>query len=324
MAVATRIRSLSMGALTAAHPRQPLRLGRLGIEWTPNVHRDAMLLVGLIVGVAIATRGSFAPADVMTYWAAGTSDRLYPEHWQEVELGYLFYPPPVAQASALLQPIGWSAFAILLTVATFWAMWFSVRTLAIPLLLLGVPHYLEIGPAEPAVFLDYALLGNLQWLLVAASLVAFRRPSLFAALLLTKVATAVGWWWHPLRGDWPAASRPVIVTGAVMFASFVAAPELWFAFARFVTGNYTTADPPLPTFFVPIGIRLPTAILLVFWGARTGRSWTIPVATGWALPAMYGMSFLLFWVAAAVAYRDGRLPNLPPMPPLFRRRAAAG
>jgi hypothetical protein len=36
----------------------------------------------------------------------------------------------------------------------------------------------------------------------------------------------------------------------------------------------------------------------VVWGASTDRRWTVPVAVGWALPALYGWGFLPFWVAA--------------------------
>jgi hypothetical protein len=65
--------------------------------------------------------------------------------------------------------------------------------------------------------------------------------------------------------------------------------------------------PPLTTFLVPIGIRIPTALALVIWGARTSRPWTVPLAVGWALPAIYGMGFLPYWAAALVAWRRGRL-----------------
>jgi hypothetical protein len=33
------------------------------------------------------------------------------------------------------------------------------------------------------------------------------------------------------------------------------------------------------------------------WGARTNRPWTLPVAVGWSIPALYGLGFLPFWVA---------------------------
>jgi len=35
---------------------------------------------------------------------------------------------------------------------------------------------------------------------------------------------------------------------------------------------------------------------LVIWGARTNRIWTVPVAAGWAIPALYMWSFLPIWL----------------------------
>jgi hypothetical protein len=280
---------------------------RGGLSWTPDIYRDGMLLIGLIVGVAIATTSVFNPVDAANYWNAGTSTRLYPGAWSEYAPGYLFYPPFVAQLSTLLQPIGWQAFVVLLTVGTFGAMWYCARRWSFALLLLGVPHYLNVGPPELATFLDYALLDNLQWILAALCIVAIRRPSLWALFLFTKVTSAVGWWWHPLRGEWRKAATGAAAALVVFAVSFIAAPHMWFDFAGFVAANYTMANPPMTAFFVPVGIRIPTAFLLVAWGARTDRPWTVPVAIGWALPALYGLGFLPFWVAAAVAWRDGRL-----------------
>jgi hypothetical protein len=265
-----------------------------------------MLLIGLVVGVAVALTSIYNPVDASNYWNAGTSAQLYPDHWNEYLPGVLFYPPPVAQLSTLLQPLGWHLFVVLLLTATFGAMWFCVREWSIPLLLLGVPHYLNVGPPELATFLDYALLGNLQWLLAALCLVAISRPQLWTVLLFAKVTTAVGWWWYPARGEWRKAALAAAAAAAVFAGSFLAAPHLWFEFAGFVARNYTMANPPMTTFPVPIGIRLPTALALVVWGARTDRPWAVPVAVGWALPALFGMGFLPYWATAVVAWRRGR------------------
>jgi hypothetical protein len=46
---------------------------------------------------------------------------------------------------------------------------------------------------------------------------------------------------------------------------------------------------------IPLWIRLPAAVALVVWGARTDRRWTVPVASMLALPALWygGISMLL-------------------------------
>ncbi len=46
---------------------------------------------------------------------------------------------------------------------------------------------------------------------------------------------------------------------------------------------------------IPFIARLPFAIAIVVWGARTNRRWTVPVAGMLALPALWygGLSMLL-------------------------------
>lgn len=250
------------------------------------------------MGLMIATGRFATPVDALNYWNAGTSTDLYPQFWSEVRAGLLFYPPPVAQAVMMLQPIGWPAFITSLTIATFAAFWYCAREWSVPLVLIGVPYYVTGFPilGYPATFLSYALLGNLQWILAALTLVVLRRPALWSVLLFTKVTTAVGWWWHPLRGEWRAAAIGAGACLIVVGISFAIDPALWFEFAGFVGRNIGMERPPIPTFPVPVGIRVVTGLALVAWGARTNRPWTVPIATGWVLPALYGLGFLPFWI----------------------------
>ena len=274
------------------------RIGTLRLDWQPDVSRDAMFLIGILVGLAYAT-GTFAtPVDAVAYWQAGTSTELYPASWSQVANGYLFYPPPVAQLSTLLQPIGWPAFILLFTTATFAAFWYCARRWSLLLIALGVPYFIGIGPELPAVPLGYALIGNLQWLLAAATVLALRHPALWSIELVTKVTTAMGWWWHLLRGEWRAAAIGAAASLLVVGVSFALGPDLWFDFAAFAFGNGTMANPPIPQFPIPFGVRLVTGMALLIWGARTNRAWTVPVVVGWSLPAVHSAGFLPFWIAA--------------------------
>jgi hypothetical protein len=49
---------------------------------------------------------------------------------------------------------------------------------------------------------------------------------------------------------------------------------------------------------VPIAypIRLAVAVTLVAWGGLTSRRWTVPLAAGLAIPALYVWSFLPLWL----------------------------
>lgn len=277
----------------------PVALKNTRLSWAPDLSRDVMLLLGVLCGLAQAFGILAPPVDASAYWLAGTSTNLYPAAWAEVAPGYLFYPPPVAQLSTLLQPIGWGAFVTLLTTGIFASIWYCAGRWSLPLLALGLPYLaLGLGPEEAFTFLGYALLGNLQWILAALVILALRHPALWSIELVTKVTTAIGWWWHILRGEWRAAAIGAGASAAIVVVSFVFAPHLWFEFVAFAMRNGTMADPPMAMFPVPFGIRLATGVLVLIWGARTNRAWTVPVVVGWSLPALYGLGFLPFWVGA--------------------------
>ncbi len=55
---------------------------------------------------------------------------------------------------------------------------------------------------------------------------------------------------------------------------------------------------------IPLWLRLPIAIAVVVWGARTDRRWAVPVAAMLALPALWygGLTILL----AVIPLRDPR------------------
>ena len=276
----------------------PVVVGGIASRWAPDLNRDVMLLLGVLCGLGQAAGILPSPVDASAYWLAGTSTNLYPTAWAEVAPGYLFYPPPVAQISTLLQPIGWGAFISILTTAIFASIWYCAGRWSLPLLAIGLPYLVwGVGPTEARTFIGYALLGNLQWILAALAVVAIRHPALWAIQLVTKVTTAVGWWWHVFRGEWRAAAIGAAASVGVVAVSVVLAPQMWFDFMAFALRNGSMADPPIAMFPVPLGVRLATAVPLLAWGARTNRAWTVPVAVGWSLPALYGLGFLPFWVA---------------------------
>lgn len=264
----------------------------------PDLPRDATLLVGLVVGIAFAAGGFAKPVDAVVYWQAGTSSALYPQSWAECCEGHLFYPPPIAQLSTMLQPLGWQVFVILLTVAIFASVWYCARAWSLPILAAGIPYYLGIGPDLPATFLSYALLGNIQWILAALTVVAFRQPAAYALLALSKMTSGIGWLWLIFRREWQAAGVAAGTTIMVVAVSFVLAPDLWFEFVGFMARNASMADPPLPLFPIPFPIRLAGAAALIAWGAPRNHRWVVPIASGFAIPALWGLGFLPFIVAA--------------------------
>jgi hypothetical protein len=74
-------------------------------------------------------------------------------------------------------------------------------------------------------------------------------------------------------------------TVAVSVVSYIINPGYWADFVRSIVSNlnepqYYSVPPPAP-------IRIPVAIVLVAWGARTDRPWTVPIAATLGLPILW-------------------------------------
>ncbi len=193
--------------------------------WRPGVSRDAMLLAGLLSGIGQITGRVSPPLDSLAYWAAGTSKLLYPEHWSQVGNGFLFYPPVVAQVSALLQPIGWNVFDVVWNIVIFGCFWYCAGNWSLPLVGLGLLPVAGVPVPVVGTFLGYALLGNMQWLLAALVVLALRHPSAWAVQVVTKTGPAVGALWHVFRGEWRAVASAFCATATVVAISFAFAPQ---------------------------------------------------------------------------------------------------
>jgi hypothetical protein len=312
---------LQVGARTGLRPTPAFgpALRSFARSHKRDISRDATILIGVAAGVAQARGYVATPIDAVNYWAAGTSAELYPDQWGHWWGGqYLYYPPPTSQLSGLLQPLGWQLFIVAWTTLIFMSMWYCARDWSVPLLVLGLPAILWDVPYV-GTFASYALNGNMQWILAASVLVALRHPAAWAVTAVTKVTPAVGILWHIVRREWRSTSQAIGATAIVLLVSLAVSPHVWIDWAGFTIRNYTLENAPIPLFPVPFGIRLGTAAVLVVWGARTDRRWTVPVAAGWALPALYGLGFLPFWI---VALQLTDLPNRSAILHVLRRPTA--
>jgi hypothetical protein len=113
----------------------------------------------------------------------------------------------------------------------------------------------------------------------------FRHPWTWAFVLLTKVTPGIGLIWFALRREWRPLLVVTLVTGGLVLVSVALAPGLWLEWLGTLVGNRAVATTnSLP---VPLVVRLPLAILLVAWGARTDRPWTVPVAVTLAMPVVW-------------------------------------
>jgi hypothetical protein len=44
------------------------------------------------------------------------------------------------------------------------------------------------------------------------------------------------------------------------------------------------------------------SLALLFWGARTNRTWVVPIAVGWGTPALYLGTYVSIWIGAIPLY----------------------
>jgi hypothetical protein len=220
--------------------------------------------------------------DAYCYWQAGQhpgQPYLHSE-WND-PIAYV-YSPAFLQLVSPLGALPWQAFMGVWTALLLG----SVRFLTGPRLLLA-------GLVFPFTAMEVAG-GNVSLLLAAAIVLGFRWPAAWTLVLLTKITPGIGLLWFAVRREWRSLAIALGATAVVALVSFVLVPDEWRTWLDVVLRNAgkggTWASVP-----VPLWVRLPIAIVVVVWGARTDRRWTVPVASMLALPALWygGISMLL-------------------------------
>jgi glycosyl transferase family 87 len=275
-----------------------------------------LLAMGIVFGLGWAISRSL-PVDALLYWNTDLS-HLYGTVWAENAGSFFVYPPPLAQVMVLVRPLGWSAFIAVWTFILFAATAYAGRGWALALVLIGILLFPFVGFDQPLAHpLLYPLIGNLQPLLAALVILGFRYPGTWSVIILTKIGPGVGVLWFAFRREWRSFLIALAWTASIAAVSFVLAPGLWFQFFDFAIRNAGTQSPNavVP---IPFSVRLAMSIALLFWGARTDRRWTVPIAAGWAAIALYNWTFVEFWMAAPVLWamdRDRkRRPEFRPAP----------
>jgi Glycosyltransferase family 87 len=221
--------------------------------------------LGLAVAVLITwTRIGGSPVDAWCYYSMDPANPYDPTRC-------FLYTPPVAQLMMLIQPV-----------VSFDAFVLSMRTIEmIALAFLSGP---AIGPVLliPAVEIELNV-ANINILLTAAVVLGFRYPWTWAFVILTKLTPGIGLLWFAVRREWRNLTIALGVTVAIAAVSFLAAPWLWGDYLRGLAGA------PDESAF-KLWMRLPIAVLVVIWGARTNHRWAMVVAVFLALPRWYYLS----------------------------------
>jgi hypothetical protein len=105
--------------------------------------------------------------------------------------------------------------------------------------------------------------------------------------IITKLTPGIGLLWFAARGEWRALAIALGATLAVVGVSLAIDPGAWLGWF----GMLARLEFPTPAYGVylpvPLWVRLPLVAILIVWGARTNRRWTLPVAVCFSLPTVW-------------------------------------
>lgn len=248
---------------------------------------DRALRVAFVVVLVLFTIFRPVPAgDAHAYWVV---DLANPYSRPIATTDAFTYPPPAALFFSVLGHLPFQVFEAIWTLLIGFALLWLTGPFA--LLFLVIP-----------VVASDLYLGNIHVLLGAAVVGSLRRPGLWAIPLLTKPTVGIGLLWFVARGEWRLLATAIGVTAVISAIAFVLAPGLWQAWIDYVLA--TGVSPDVGTAYwvpIPLLLRLPAAALLVIWGARTNRPWTLPVAAMLGLPVLWLVGLAMLTAAFALS-----------------------
>jgi Glycosyltransferase family 87 len=198
--------------------------------------------------------------DSHAFWAVDPSNP-YTRYAPELD-AFLYSPPAVLIASTFS----------LLPFEVFQELWRFLQVVV----LVGVT-----GPFAGVVALskplsDELLAGNISIFMAAVVAFGFRWPALWAFALLTKVTPGIGLLWFAVRGEWRSLGVAIGTALAIAIPTIVFFPDLWAGWVALLAAQ--PADPPGVPLLAAFSFRIALAALLVMFGARYGRTWTVPFA----------------------------------------------
>lgn len=232
-------------------------------------HSGKVLALGVGLGWAVTvlvfyTKTGGQPVDAACYYGMDRSAPWDPD-------GCFLYTPPVALLMTQIQGV-----------VPFESFYTALRVIEVILLALITGPAIGAALLIPAVAIEINA-ANINILIVGAVLVGFRYPWTWAFVILTKVTPGVGLLWFAVRSEWRNLAVALGATAAIAGVSLLIAPWMW--------GEYVSALIVAPD-ETPFKIwwRLPLAVAILVWGARTNRRWVLIVTVLLALPRWYYLS----------------------------------
>jgi hypothetical protein len=258
--------------------------------------RDGLVLAGLVFAgylfLVVAPRAGTFGFDAYAYWSVNMAD---PYTVPAGTFGAFTYSPVIARLFSVFGQLSWPAF-----------LWLWTAVLVATVIWLGWRQALVVLAFPPVALELYH--GNVHLLMAAAIALGFRYPAAWSFLLLTKVTPGIGLVWFAVRREWRALAIALGFTGVVVALSLSVDRQLWVDWLDESIFK-TAGGSPLNQFSIaiPLAIRLPAAALLVAWGGRTGRPWTVPVAATLALPILWPSGLAVLAALWPIAQRRPEL-----------------
>lgn len=247
-----------------------------------------LVLTWIMVRLMLETR---LGQDSHAYWAAWRGD--WRSEMYDIAPGFVDaynYSPAFAHLVWPLAQLPWPVFGVLWSLAALTGLTYLLLPLGwrwtLPLLLCCSQEVLS---------------GNVFWVLALVVAAGLRPTATSGALwvfpFLTKVTPALGPIWFAARREWRPFLASAAATAVVVAVSFAIDPDLWRQWLAFVVDNEASTHQVGWVLMPPLAYRLPVAVVLTVWGARTDRRWTVPVAMALATPVT---GIAAFTVLAAI------------------------
>jgi hypothetical protein len=262
--------------------------------------RDGLIISGwLATGFALIVVTSIVHSvgyDAYSYWSIDFADLYGRAMGSNFAVGAFRYAPPIA---FLFGPFGalpwwlylWLWEALMLALIAWLGGRWALVLLALPPVALELYH------------------GNVHLLIAAAIVLGMRYPAAWSFVLLTKITPGVGLLWFAARREWRSLAVALGATAAISAAAFVVAPHYWREWLESIFSNL--AEPQSYSLPPPAPIRLPIAALIVIWGARTDRPWTVAVAATLGLPIIWPHGLCVLAAAIPFLRRGDRAATAP-------------
>ena len=261
--------------------------------------RDALILAGWLtvafMFVVVMPLASSLGYDGHAYWSVDLTDiygRAMESNWA---LGGFRYTPPIAFLFAPAEVLPWWLWvwlygALLVGTMTWLGGRWTLVVLALPPMALELYHQ------------------NVHLLMAASIALGLRYPWAWSFAILAKVTPGVGLIWFAVRREWRNLAIALGATLAFIAVTFAFAPDAW---AEWWTQIVAFSNRPAPFTAPFLPLRIGGAALLVGWGARTDRPWTVAVAATLALPSLSPLGVILALGAIPFLRRGDRAALAP-------------